>query len=97
MYRRIITIHDNNRTFNGSEKIYSFGIDKNGNPDNLEIDILNTLKDMNKKGILDIIKLHKLLDYEYAISLSNVKENIKPVIINISDNLEFIKEKIRGE
>lgn len=98
MYKRIITIHENNRTFSGSEKIYSFGIDKNGNPDNMELDIFNTIKDMNKKGIIDIHRLHKLIDFELScLSLSNISENIKKPIINITDNTQIIKEKIIGD
>ena len=95
MYRRIFTIYDNNRTFGKSEQIFSFGINKNGSPENMEHDILNILKDMDKHKLININKLFTMLNYEYSkISISNIKENIKPLIINISDNLELIKEKL---
>lgn len=98
MYRRIFTIFDSNRNHGIGEQIYNFGIDKNGRPDNIELDIKKSLEDMNRKGLIDINKLHRMLDYDSgSMSVSNIRENIKPSIINLSDNLEFIKEKIKGD
>ena len=90
IYRRIITIYESRRMFNGSEQIFNFAVNKNGCPDNIEIDILNAIKDMNKKGIIDLNKFHNLLDYETKISLNNISENLKIPIVNISNNLEIV-------
>lgn len=91
----MITITENNNTFSGKKELYNFCIVKNGNPDSIEQNIFDMIKDMNKRGYLDIIKFNNLFKYDNSlISLSNIRENLKPSIINLSDNLEFIKNKV---
>jgi len=94
MKTKMIQIYENNNTFGRKEEIYTFCINKNGNPDSMELDILNMIKDMHRKGIFNIKHFKNLFDYEYSLSASNIIKNIKPIIINITDNTEIIKNKI---
>lgn len=91
----MITISENNNTFSGKKELYNFCIVKNGNPDSIEQNIFDMIKDMHKRGYINIIKFNDLFKYDNSlISLSNIRENLKPSIINLSDNLEIIKNKI---
>jgi len=90
----MITISENNNTYQGKKEIYNFCISKNGQPDSIEQNIMNMLKDMNKRGYINIDKFNNLFKYENFISLSNISMNIKPSILNLNDNLTIIRNKL---
>jgi len=94
MKTKMITISENNNTYGQSKEIYNYSISLNGNPDSIELNLLNMLKDMDKRGFINIKLFIKLFSYEYLTSISNIFYNIKPVIINITDNMEIIKNKM---
>jgi len=93
----MITITENNNTFSGKKEIYNFCISKNGQPDSIEQNIYSMLKDMNNRGYINFNKLFNLLKYDNSIAFSNIAMNIKEPIINLSDNLEFIKNKLSSK
>lgn len=98
IHRRILEIYDNKRTFRNSEKIYSFGIDKDNGINNLENDLLLVIKDMNKKGLININTLHNLIDFETSkLSLSNIHINLETPIKNLEENLKLISKEINHE
>jgi hypothetical protein len=90
--RRLLTLKETKNNYIGNEELYNFGIDLNGN-DKIEEFIFKALKDMHKNGVININKVHNLIDYEYSLSINNISMNLKNPILNISDNLILIKEK----
>lgn len=91
IHRRIIEIYDTKRNHGESNKIFSFGINKNGGIDTIENDLLLSIEDMNKKGLIDINKFHELLDFKMSkLSLSNISKNIEIPIKNLENNLQLI-------
>ncbi len=95
MKTKMITISENLNTFGRKQEIYNYCIIKNGHPDSMEKDLIDMLLDMNKRGFIKFNKFNELYNYEFSkLSLSNIKKNLRNPIINLSDNLELIKEKI---
>lgn len=92
----MITITENNNSFGGKHELYNFCIVNNGKCDH-ETLLVNMLKDMDNKGFINLNKYKDLFIFNFGSSIKNIFRNIKPVIMNITDNTEIIKKTLKHE
>lgn len=94
MKSRMITISENLGSFQGKKEIYNFCITENGKINSIEQNLIDMLKDMDKRGYVNIKRFNNIYKYENMFSLSNVTVNLKNPILNLNENLTIVKNKI---